>query len=789
MLKNYIKIALRNIVQQKLYSGLNILGLAVGMAAALMIFLFVQHELSYDRFFEDSDRIYRVIERQPNNVFMGNDRFVVTPASLAGSLVEEFPEVADATTLARAPLLLTAGEQSFYEFGLWADGGFFDVLDFPLVSGDIAQYGEPGSMVLTASIAEKIFGDTEALGQVIEVSYWGTPLTFSVGAVIEDPPANSHLAFDFLLPMQARPEYTQHLEQRTQNSYLTYFKLAAGSSIGTVNAKMPAFVQDYLGEAEAENYIYLTQPIKDVHLRGNVNFELGVPGDIRYVYVFGSIGFLILILACVNYINLAMARSMKRAREVGLRQVIGARKIQIAGQFVAESVLMSIFAVVLGVGMVHLALPNFSGLVDRPLVLDWAHPLLIPGLASLALVVGLIAGSYPALMMARFRPARVLKGVSIKGRNRSALQRTLIVMQYTISIALIAGSFVIYQQLQYIKEKEVGYSRDNIVTMRVNGSEARAHIDTILEEMRRVPQVVGATALSSLPTNIQASMGLDKWEGSQEGDEIQFYRANVGHDFFALFDVELAAGRTFSPEIASDTVSSVIVNETAARSLGWSLDEAAGKRIDDTFEVVGVIKDFHTHSLHLPIAPLMLTMNNDWYSYIAIRIAPQQTQETVAQLTQILASRTPYPVTHEFLDTVYDDMYEADMQLGSTIGYFAFLAILIASLGLFGLAAYAVEQRTKEIGVRKVLGATMPRLLSMLSSEFLQMVAIATVLALPLAFLIASRWLEDFAFKVELGAGVFLLTTLLVMFVTIATVSYQAFRAASLNPVEALRYE
>ncbi len=793
MLRNYIKITLRNILNQKLYSGLNVFGLALGLASTLVIFLFVQHELSYDTFHKDADTLYRIIERQPGNVFMGNDRFVVTPASLAGEIKASFPAIEHSTTLNRFSGLLMTGESEFFERGIWADSNFFDVFAFPFIVGDPrTALDDPGKLVLTESMAKKLFNDASPIGESIEIKWWSETFVFEVGGIIKDLPSNTHLTFGFVLPIHANQDYIRNLDEVGQNSYLTYVKLRNGGKPATAAAaiaqQLPAFVDTYVGEENAGRYEYFIEPVADIHLFADANFDIGVPGDIKMVYLFGTIGLLILLLACVNYMNLAVARSMKRAQEVGLRQVIGARRFQIAGQFMCESVFMAFLALGLGLLLMTFFLPIFSELVDRQLFFDWGEPSLMLAMIGLVLFVGLLSGSYPAFYMAQLRPIQTLKG---KGgsRRKSVLQQSLIVLQYTVSIALIAGSIIIYQQLQFIQEKEVGYNRDHIVTLPLSGSEVRQHVGTLQTQMRRVPNVEYVTAVSHLPTNIGSSQRVSDWEGRAEGEQMQIYQANVAHDFFDVFQIELATGRRFSPEIASDTVGAVILNETAVRQLGWSSDEALGKRILNDRHVIGVMKDFHLHSLHLPIAPMMVSMSSNWYSQLAVRIKPGQEANTIEKLTAVLSPFTLYPVTYNYLDDIHRDLYESDTKLGKTIGYFAFLAILIASLGLFGLAAYATERRTKEIGVRKVLGATIPNLLTLLSREFLGLVLVSIVLSIPIAYYLMVRWLEDFAYKVDFGAGVFVLTSLLAILIAVLTVSYQAIRAATSDPVKSLRYE
>ena len=790
MLKNYLKIALRNMGRQKLYSGLNIFGLAIGLACFVLIFVFVQYERSFDRFYNDADDIYRMVHRQPNNVFMGNDRFAVTPVPLAGALVNDFPEVIAATTFRNNRVLLKQGDTYFYETGLWADSSFFDVFALPLVVGDAeAVLSDPSNMLLSESLARKIFGDEPAVGQQIEAEQWGTTYAFTVAGIIRDLPENTHLNFGYILPFHANADYLNYLDEWRQNGYLTYFRMQEGATGEALQAKMPAFLSSHMNEEDAARYEYIVEAMQDVHLYSDVNFDIGTAeGNIQYLYLLAAIGIVILLLACVNYMNLAVARSIKRAKEVGLRQVIGAHRRQITGQFLSESILMTALALGLGLILVYLFLPVFSGLVERPLHLDWSAPWFLPGLILLALAVGFLSGSYPALYMARLRPIHTLKG-KLSGPKHTGLQKGLIVVQFAASIALIAASMIIYQQLQFIQQKDVGYNREQVVTVRLQGRGWGDKIEQVQQQIKQLPNVTAVSAGSHLPINLDSSSGISFWDGSREGETLTLYNMIVGYDFPDVFDTELVTGQWFSPAVSSDTVESLVINETAVRALDWTIDNALGKRIDEYGRVIGVMKDFHLHSLHLPIAPMMARMDNPWYSYVAVRIAPQNMAATMASITSIIKGYTPYPVSPQFLDDAFDALYKSDRRLGAALGYFTILALLIASFGLFGLAAFATESRSKEIGVRKVLGASVAGLVALLSREFLILVGLGIVLAVPIAYFSMQRWLDTFAYRIDLGVGLFLVTAIAAIAIAVLTVSYQAIKAALANPVKSLRYE
>ncbi|MEZ4699799.1 MAG: ABC transporter permease [Rhodothermales bacterium] len=790
MLKNYLKIALRTMAQQKLYSGLNVFGLALGIASFLLIYFFIQFELSHDRFHPGADDVYRIIERQPNNVFMGNDRFAVTPAPLARTLEADFPQVLHATSVANIGVLLGTDDANFMEDGIWADSSFFDVLPFPMLRGDAATaLRGPDGMVLSATLAKRLFGEEDPLGQTLDVRTWSGVQPFTVSAVMEDVPENAHFTFDFVLPIHANDNYVGSLTRWTNNSYVTYFRLQTGSDSEALQTAMPDFVLRHVGAEQAHNYEYIVEALTDIHLYSNANFDLGQSGDIRYVYLFGAIGLVILLLACINYMNLAIARSIKRAREVGLRQAIGARRGQLIVQFISESVLMAFVALVLGILLARYGTPVFGALVDRPIAIAWDQPLLYPVLLALMIFVGLVSGSYPAFYMAKLRPIQTLKGSVSGGPDRSRLQRMLIVVQYTASIVLIAGSLVIYRQLQYIQNLDVGYNREQVVSLPIYDSGLRQQSDVLIETLRRHPNVRSVTTVSSLPTNIESSNGVQAWEGHEGDAELTVYQANVTYDFFDVFEIPIVAGRRFTPDFTSDSLQAIILNETAVAALGWTPETAVGKRFTDDGQVIGVMKDFHLHSLHLPIAPMMVRMSGNWYNRVAVRIAPTDIPATLAFITSTLDTFTDYPVEYTFLDDDFDALYRSERRLGQTFSYFTLIAVLIASLGLFGLAAYATERRSKEIGIRKVLGASVSNLVSLLSREFIALVVVAFAVAIPVAYFTMERWLDSFAYRMPLGMGVFLAAGVLAIAIALLTVIYQAVRAALADPVDSLRYE
>ena len=795
MLKNYFIIAVRGLRRNRGYAFINVAGLAVGLACFLLIMLFIRHEFSYDRFHENADRIHRVYQQQPGNVFLGSNYFAVTPAPLAATLTSEYPEVAAATTIRTRSGLLGAGDSRYWEEGLWADARFFDVFSFPLIRGrEESALVEPGSIILTESLSRKLFGEDDPIGRTIRI---GNDEELTITAVMADVPVNSSLQFAFVGNIQSQSDYVSSLERQSwrNSSWHTFFRLEEGADASSLQARMPALIEKYVANNEdeaAEKDRYLIEPLTEVHLQTTVNFDLGAKGNISTVYLFSAIAIVILLLACINYMNLAVARSIKRTREVGMRKVIGAGKRQLIAQFLGESMLMTVFAMILALILAHFLMPFFGELVKRTLEMVY-RPADVALLSALVIIVGVVAGSYPAFFMASLKPMQVLKGNTVSGTARFRVQRLLIVGQYAVSIALVAGSFVIYEQLRFIQEKELGYDREHIVTVTVRDRALVQNYPQIRNELMRQASFLAVTSSDHLPTNIASSTSISGWEGSDEDDELQIYHNSVDYDFLDVFGIELVAGRTFSREIAGDSLDGFIVNETAARGMGWSPEEAVGKTFNggdgSSYTIIGIVKDFHMHSLHLPIQPLMMSVNGDWIGHISARIRPGGLPNTIASLERVVTQFTSFPFEYEFLDDSFNKLYDSETRLGRTFGFFTVLALVIASLGLFGLAAFAAEQRTKEIGIRKVLGADVSGLVALLSREFLTLVGIAFVLATPLAWYAMQRWLEDFAYRVEIGPGVFLLTGISAIVIALATVSYQCIRAALADPVKSLRYE
>ena len=799
MLTNYLKIAYRTLLRQKGYAAINVVGLAVGLACFILIGLFVRFELSYDRFHEKADRIYRIAKEDPGTDYLGTNRFAVTPAPLVPALMDAFPEVEHAVQIDPVEVLLGWEGNRFYEEGLYATEHFFDVFSFELLQGDPqTALVEPNAILLTASLARKYFGEADPVGQTLTSVRGSDEGTLTVAGIVADPPPNSHVTFDYLLSMVTSDEYRDLLAagEWDSSNYRTYVSLRPDYDLAAFEAKLVALARDRLGglhyyqENPDRISVYFPQALTDIHLRSRLNFELGSGGDVRYVYLFSAIGLLILLIACVNYMNLATARSATRAKEVGVRKVVGAHRAQLAGQFLGEAVILSALALGLAVILADAMLPAFNALTAREMTLGWAEQ---PGfwfaVVGIGLGVGLLSGSYPAFVLSGFKPAGVMKGV-LRRKGRATPRNVLVVVQFAITTALVVGTLAIHQQLRYVQTSDTGMDRDHVVSILVRDRAARAQYDALKQALAQHAGVAGVTASQHSPTQIAGQSGMSAWEGAEEGQRVAVYNAAVQPGFAEVFGIEMVEGRAFSEERASDG-GGALINETLARQLGW--ETSVGKWINIhgwEMPVIGVMGDFNFLSFRQEIAPLALYNDAAWFTRVLVRVRPERTREALTHLEATMAAFSPaYPFEYEFVDDAYDRMYQTEVRLGELFGYFTVLALLVACLGLLGLAAFAAEQRTKEVGVRKVLGASVTSVVALLSKDFLKLVAIAFAIAAPVAYLAMQRWLEGFAYRVELGLGVFLLAGGLALAVALVAVSYHAIKAATADPVKSLRYE
>ena len=783
MLKNYLKVAIRNILKHKGYSFINITGLAVGMACCLLLLLWVQDELSFDRFHDDINNVYRVI-CEDHSADVVKD-IAVTPAPLAPVLKDEIPEIIYATRVAMPTMAMSYREKIFNETVLMADPDLFQIFSFNMIEGDPATALEnPLSLIVTQTMVDKYFGREDPIGKTITI---GNKTDFTVTGILEEVPYNSSIRFDFVAPFKYLSE-SEDIDYWGAYRYSTFVRLQDGSSVKDVNRKISGIIGNH--RADNNDRLYL-QPYKNIHLYSNLAYDFRNRGSIKYVWIFSFLALLIIIIASINFMNLATARSSKRAREIGMRKVVGAFRSDIIRQFYGESILLSFIALFFAIILVEISIPVFNELTGKHLILKFFGDVhIVLGLIGLTLFTGIVSGSYPALLLASFKPVAVLKGGFGREGKGSSFRKILVITQFSLSIFLIVGSLVVGRQLDYMKNKNLGFDKEHVIYMPLKYSYVRKY-NILKNRFLQNPNVTNVTASFQLPSNIGSSPGGMDWEGRPSGFDLRINAGLVDFDYFETFGMKMADGRSFSREYATDSTAAYILNEEAVRQMGIS--SPVGKWFsfwDTPGTIVGVVKDFHSTSLQNEINPIVLKIDPYWLNYMYAKIKSDNISAVVDSFKKIWNEILPgYPFEYRFLDETIDRQYRTEERLKSIFGYFTFLAIFISCLGLFGLASYMAEQRTKEIGIRKVLGASIPNIITLISREFVLPVFVANAIALPAAYLYMNHWLNDYAYRTNLGWSIFIFAGSLSFIITLLTVSYQAFKAAFTNPVKAIKYE
>ena len=809
MLRNYLKIAWRNLLRNRAFSVLNIAGLAIGIATCLIILLFVADELSYDRFHEKADRIVRVIFRASMQGQQLNEATVMPP--VAQTLRADYPEVQEATRLRNYGMpRVSVGDKIFREDAFaFVDSNFFQVFSLPFVQGDAkTALVQPNTVVISQTAAERYFGNADPIGKTL--TFKDLNATLKITGVIEPVPANSHFHIDLFASMANVPEARQ--TTWLQSGFYTYLVLPKGYDYRKLEAKLPQVVEKYMGPQLQQPFgmsyaqfrqkgnelgLFL-QPLTDIHLHSDFANDLSPAGDVRYVYIFGAIALFMLLIACINFMNLSTASASKRAREVGIRKVMGSVRGELVGQFLLESILLTAVALGLGIGLVYLALPVFNELAGKNLSLNFnTHPALLPGLLGFGLLVGVLAGSYPAFFLSSFKPVAVLKGRVLSGTNPGrniSLRSGLIVFQFFISITLTVCTTVVYRQLSYIQNKKLGYEKDQVLVLPETWMLGKGEA-AFSQQLRQDPRVVSVSTSGYLPAGPSHDNNFFVYPDAQSAQLVKTLRYDVDDAYIPTLGMQLATGRNFSPQFGTDSTG-VILNETAAKAFGWG-SKALGHTITHsdnegrkmTYRVIGVVRDFHFKSLHERISPLVMTLGNTAGTMI-VKVKTQNIAGVLAALESNWKQfKAEGPFAYSFLDERFQATYRAEQKAGQILGIFAGLTIFVACLGLFGLATFTAEQRTKEIGVRKVLGASLISIVSLLSRDFLKLVLVAIVLAAPIAGYAMNRWLQDFAYRIDLEWWVFALAGLLAVGIALLTVSFQSVKAALMNPVKSLRSE
>ncbi|MGM9507391.1 ABC transporter permease [Larkinella sp. GY13] len=807
MIRNYFKIAWRNLARNRAFSAINIVGLAFGLASCLLISLYVLDELSFDRYHEKADRIVRVIFRGTVQGGKMNESHVMPPTAQA--LKADYPEVLESTRLRQAgsPTVVLGDQKYTGDQMAFADANFFQVFTLPFLKGDAkTALVEPNTVVISEQLAAKYFGKADPIGKTL--AFKNASAVFKVTGIMEKIPSNSHFHFDLFASMASFEDAKSPSWMISE--FFTYLVLPEGYDYKQLEAKLPQTVEKYMGPQLKQAMgvsmaefrkggndlgLYL-QPLTDIHLHSSdFAYDLGNNGDIKYVYIFGAVALIMLLIACINFMNLSTASASKRAREVGVRKVMGSQKKELVWQFLLESILLSFIALVLASIFAFAALPLFNSLSGKNLSLQLdAVPTLLPGILLFGLLVGVLAGSYPAFFLASFKPVAVLKGRFTSGKKSIGLRSGLVVVQFFISITLMIGTTIVYQQLSYIQNKKLGYNKDQVLVL-PDAWALGKNQEVFRDELLRDPRVATVSSSGYLPAGPSYNNNFMVYPDNQTTQFVKTLRYDVDVNYIPALGMEMAVGRNFSSDFGTDS-SAVIINETAAAQLGWkgnalnrTITNLTNEGNKGTYRVIGVVKDFHFKSFHERISPLVMVLGKGAGTMI-VKIKTKDVTGLLASMkNQWDVFKPEQPFSYSFLDERFNDTYKAEQKIGQILGVFAGLTIFVACLGLFGLATFTAEQRTKEIGVRKVLGASIGSIVGLLSKDFLKLVLIAMVLAAPVAWYAMSQWLQSFEYQVSIAWWMFVLAGLLAIGVALFTISFQSIKAALMNPVTSLRGE
>lgn len=792
MLKNYFTIAIRNLWKNKVYSGINIIGMAIGLACCLTIGLFIRDELSYDRFHTHGENIYRVVERQ----VQANDLYdvAVTPGPLAAALKKDFSEVEQTCRIGKRSGFLQIGDTITETSNLLiTDNSFFNLFNFKLIQGDERNVLlKPDEIVISESMANKMFGPAwrhsqNLLGRVI---YFNNNRTLILAGIAKDPPTNSHIQFEALRSFS----YDDLMPERyhwDNNDYHTYVRLSSNANAAHIDKRLFKYVNNYLPNAKVTLSL---QPLYDIYLHSNFAFttEWSKTSNIIYIKIFTAVGLIVLLIAIFNFINLSTARAIQRAREVGVRKAIGAFRMQLVVQFIGESLFMTLIAVVIAVVLLQAFLPLMNHISGKQISIPASNFLFWLAITGFTILVSLMAGIYPAFYLSGFQPDKVLKGVfNIHGGR--FFRRILVVGQFMFSIILIIGALVIYKQLTFLQNKDLGFDKSQLLIVKMKNA-LRKKTSLLITDLQKQPDIASASASSMNLMDVTNSTSTFKWDGQTPDDEFIMTQANIDPGFIATTGMKIIAGRNFDASIASDTTSAYLINETAAKRMGWTPEQALNKSItlwERPGKIIGVLKDFHFRPLTTTIEPFLFHYwPNDHFNTLFVKTSAGKTREAIAVIEQFYKKyekqTAPY---YEFVDQTLNNQYHAQQRTGSVVLYFSVLAILVSCLGLFGLVTFTASQRIKEIGIRKVIGASVNQIVLLLTKDFLRLVIIAIVIASPLAWLFANWWLQDFAYRTNVNWGVFIIAGSAVVFIALITVSFQSIKAALANPVKALRSE
>jgi len=804
-----LKIATRNLWRHKSFSAINILGLALGIATCLLIILYVQNELSYDRFNKKADQIVRVVFKGKMNGGEIKEATVMPP--VAQTFKKDFPEVLDVTRIRSWGMpRITYGDKLFREDNMaYVDANFFNVFTIPLIKGDaVTALQQPNTVVISKAVAKEYFGDENPVGKVIHLKD-NDNAALTVTGMYDEIPANSHFEhFGLLASMASLPEAKEPTWMAS--GFYTYLVLPEGYDYKKLEAKLPQEVDKYIGpqlqqamgvtisqfRKSGNDLSFELQPLTSIHLHSDLTGDMQPSGDIQYVYIFSAVAVFMLLIACINFMNLSTAGASKRAKEVGIRKVLGSLKSQLVRQFMVESLLLTTVALLLAILLTQAALPYFNNLTHLHLSLQLgSNPYILPLLLLLGFITGISAGSYPAFFLSSFNPITVLKGKFTSGKKSIGLRSALVVFQFFISISLIIGTVVVYQQLSYIQHKKLGYNKDQVIVVQESfwlGNNEEAFKQQLVQD----PRVLNVSSSGYLPAGPSYGNNFLVYADNHASQLINTVNYQVDYNYISTLGMQIAAGRDFSKEYGADSTA-IIINETAAKAFGWKPNDAMQHTLSrsnndskiTTYHVIGIVKDFHFKSLHELITPLVMTIGSD-NSNIIVKAKTKDIAGLLSSMKKNWnALTTQSPFTYSFLDDRFNSMYQSEQNTGLLLGIFAGLTIFVTCLGLFALVTFSAEQRTNEIDIRKVLGAEVSGIVALLSKDFLKLVCIAFVIASPVVWLVMNKWLQDFAYRIQISWWMFVIAALAVMFIALLTVGFRAIKAAVANPVKSLRTE
>ncbi|HEV8272329.1 MAG TPA: ABC transporter permease [Chitinophagaceae bacterium] len=784
MIKNYFKTAFRNLWKNKSYGFLNVFGLAIGITCAGLIFLWVEDEMSYDHHNEKKDKLYKVLENQP---YEGKTyTFNATPGLLAKGMKDEIPGIKNTCRSADQYTLFSIGEKAIFERGCYVDSSIFDIFTLPLIAGNKENvFKQLHSLVISEKMARKFFGEQkDILGKTLRVD---NKEEFTITGVFKDIPQNSSIKFDWLSPFKIYNDRNEWLNHWDNNGIQTYVELEKSTDPATINMKLYGYLQSKDTTIVARPFLFGMNK-----WRLYSKFEEGkqAGGRIQYVSMFSTIAWVILFIACINFMNLATARSEKRAREVGVRKVLGADRKTLIGQFIGEALIMAFLSLIIAVGIIYLLLPAFNSLVEKQLTIGLDNPLHVLSLILIGLVCGLVAGSYPALYLSSFNPIWVFKGLKLKDSGAAIIRKVLVVLQFAVSIFFIIATIIVYNQIQHIKNRDLGYNKDNIIQTGLRGDMKKNF--AVIKDQLLSSGYVENVAMSNLnQLYMGSSTGGYDWQGKDPSKKVLVTQDLIGPEYIKTMGIQIAKGRDFYPDPKQDSLN-VIINETFAKIIGKKDIIGTLLRNDSTnYTIVGVVKDFVFSDMYAKSDPLIFRCWPDYFGYMYVRLKPQTNIERAVDKikTTIISNNPGFPFDYIFVDDEFDKLFKSEVLIGKLSRIFAMLAIVITCLGLFGLATYTAERRTKEIGVRKVLGASVAGIAGLLSKDFLVLVILSSLISFPAAWWLMHNWLQNYAYRVQINWWVFILAAVLAIFIALFTISFQAIRAALSNPVKSLRTE